>query len=155
VSVVIVSFNTREYLAACIASIMKTAGSLDVEIVVVDNNSTDGSREMVRSRFPAVRLICNTQNVGFAKANNQGVAATTGRYVLLLNSDARLLTNALRSMVEVLEGMPGVGLVGAQLRNPDGSFQAASTPFPDLGQEFLILSTLGRRLYGPWYPSRG
>jgi N-acetylglucosaminyl-diphospho-decaprenol L-rhamnosyltransferase len=155
VSVIIVNWNTRDLLAPCIGSILQMGDSFDVEIVVVDNASTDGSTALLRQQFPSVKLVANNENVGFAQANNQGAAVSQGRYILLLNSDARLLPNALQHMVDVLESMPGVGLVGAQLQNPDGSFQASHSMFPGLWQEFLILSTLGRRLYGKWYPSHG
>jgi len=155
VSIIIVNWNTRDLLCNCIESALRTAGSLEVEIIVVDNASTDGSVAAVRRQYPCVKLIANSQNVGFARANNQGVAASSGRYVLLLNSDARLLPNALQSMVATLNARPAVGLVGAQLRNADGSFQASISPFPGLWQEFLILSSLGRWRYGRYYPSRG
>jgi GT2 family glycosyltransferase len=155
VSVIIINWNTRELLADCIQSVLSTAGQLEVELIVVDNASTDGSAAMVRQRFPLVQVISNPTNVGFARANNQGVTASRGRYVLLLNSDARLLPQALQSLVDVLEHRPSVGLVGAQLRNPDGSFQASYSSFPGLWQEFLILSGLGRRFRGRWYPSHG
>ena len=155
VSIIIINWTTRDLLCDCINSALRTAGPLEIEIIVVDNASTDGSVAMVRRQFPFVTLIANSQNVGFARANNRGAAASRGKYQLLLNSDARLLPNSLQSMVAALEASPQVGLVGAQLRNPDGSFQASCSPFPGLWQEFLILSSLGRRLYGQWYPSRG
>jgi len=155
VSIIIVNWNTRDLLHDCIESALRTAGPLKVEIIVVDNASTDGSVAMVRRQYPFIKLIANSQNVGFARANNQAVAASRGQYLLLLNSDAHLLPNSLQSMAATLAAGPAVGLVGAQLRNSDGSFQASYSPFPGLWQEFLILSSLGRRLYGRWYPSRG
>lgn len=155
ISIVIVNWNTRDLLAQCLASVEQTTAGLKIETLVVDNASTDGSREMLRERFPGVRLIVNQENLGFARANNQGVAISQGRYVLLLNSDAQLLPNALQAMLAVAEAKPRVALVGAQLLNRDGSFQASHTPLPNLWQEFLILSGIGRTLYGRWYPSRG
>jgi len=155
VSIIIVNWNTHDLLADCLNSVAATSGDLDLEIVVVDNASTDGSQAMVRQRFPHVRLIANAENVGFARANNQGLAACQGRYALLLNSDALLTTHALQAMLDLAESKPRAGMIGAHLRNRDGSFQASHSPFPNLWQEFLILSGLGRLLYGRWYPSRG
>lgn len=155
VSIIIVNWNTRDLLANCLNSIAATAGDLDLETIVVDNASSDGSPAMMLRQFPHVRLLANQENVGFARANNQAAAASLGRYLLLLNSDAQLWPNALQALLDVAEANPRVGIVGAQLRNADGSFQASHTPFPNLWQEFLILSGIGRRLFGRWYPSRG
>ncbi len=154
-SIIILNWNTRDMLARCLESIAQTVGALNAEIIVVDNASTDGSQAMLRSQFPYVRLIQNDENVGFAKANNQAMAICQGRYALLLNSDTLLLDGALRAMLDLAEAQPRAGIVGAQLLNPDGSFQASYTRFPNLRQEFLILSGLGRQLYGRWYPSYG
>ncbi|MEK7326118.1 MAG: glycosyltransferase family 2 protein, partial [Chloroflexota bacterium] len=155
VSIIIVNWNTRDMLADCLNSIALTAGKLRVETIVVDNNSTDGSQAMVQERFPEARLIQNRQNVGFAKANNQAMAVMQGRYALLLNSDALATPGSIQALIELADSQPRAGLVGAQLVNPDGSFQASHTPFPSLWQEFLILTGLGRLLHGRWYPSRG
>lgn len=154
-SIIIVNWNTRDLLAQCLHSIYDTTGHLSLEIIVVDNASTDGSQEMVRQQFPHVCLIANLENVGFARANNQAMSVSNGRYMLLLNSDALLSANAVQTMIDLAEAKPQAGIVGAQLLNPDGSFQASHAPFPNLGQEFLILSGLGRMFYGRWYPSRG
>ena len=155
VAVIVVNWNTRELLAECLASVADTAENLDVETVVVDNGSSDGSPDMVRERFPRVRLIANRANLGFAPANNQAIAATDTPYVLMLNSDARLCRGALRCLLDRLESGPRAGLVGAQLRDPGGAFQLSHVRFPSLGREALVLSGLGRLLYGPWYPSFG
>ncbi|RMF48367.1 MAG: glycosyltransferase family 2 protein, partial [Anaerolineae bacterium] len=155
ISVIIVNWNTRQLLAQAIRSVQQTFGKLSVEIIVVDNGSTDGSQDMLRSHFPLVKVVQNTENVGFARANNQGARLARGEFLLLLNSDAELYPNAMQSMLEVMRAHPKAGIVGANLRNPGGSFQASHTPFPTLTQEFLILSGLGRALYGAHYPSRG
>lgn len=155
VSIIILNWNTRDLLADCLDSIAQTAGDLDITIIVLDNASTDGSQAMVQQRFPHVRLIVNQENVGFARANNQGMAVSDGRYALLLNSDALLTPGTLQALVRLADAKPQAGIVGAQLLNPDGSFQASHTPFPSLWREFLILSGVGRALYGRWYPSRG
>ncbi|GAB4524244.1 MAG: glycosyltransferase family 2 protein [Anaerolineales bacterium] len=155
VSVIIVNWNTKDLLAAAIQSVIDTAGELGVDIIVVDNGSTDGSQAMLRSHFPLVKVVQNTENIGFARANNQGAHLANGDFLLLLNSDAKLYPEAMQSMLAVMAAHPKAGIVGANLRNPDGSFQASHTPFPTLRQEFLILSGLGRALYGVYYPSRG
>src|SRR5207245_425129 len=100
-----------------------SSGGTAIETIVVDNDSTDGSQAMVRERFPPVRLIANDRNRGFGAANNQAIATTDAPYVLMLNSDARLPPGALAHLLERLEGEPRAGLVGAQLRYPDGTFQ--------------------------------
>jgi GT2 family glycosyltransferase len=155
ITIVIVSWNTCNLLADCIYSITQTTNELDVEVIVIDNGSVDGSQAMLSKQFPHVRLIQNQENVGFARANNQVLAMNPGHYALLLNSDALLLPNALEAMVDLAEAQPRAGIIGACLLNTDGSFQASHSPFPNLWQEFLILSGLGRLFYGRWYPSRG
>lgn len=157
VSIVILNWNTRELLLRCIATALSpdVCSGLSLEIIVVDNASSDDSVACLRERFPDVRLIANTANVGFAKANNQGVRLSTAPFSLLLNSDAFLTPGALPALLNVLRQQPKAALVGAQLRNADGSFQASHTPFPTLGREFLILSGAGRALLGPNFPSHG
>jgi len=163
-SVIIVNWNTRDMLAECIDSIEQTTPDLSLEIIVVDNNSSDGSQAMVREKYPHVRLIANQDNVGFAKANNQAMRVAEGRYFLLWNSDAFVPPypmkkdapkgTAIQTLLRLAEAHPKAGMVGAQLRNADSSFQASYTPFPNFWQEFLILSGLGRQIYARWYPSR-
>jgi N-acetylglucosaminyl-diphospho-decaprenol L-rhamnosyltransferase len=155
ISVVIANWNARHLLECCLRSILTAGEGFLREVIVVDNGSTDDSVAMARERFPQVRLVENAQNDGFARANNRGVRLARGDHVLLLNTDAFLAPGALRAMIELAECKPNAGLVGAQLRNPDGTFQASHTPFPTLWREFLILSGLGRALHGPWYPSHG
>lgn len=154
-TVIIVNWNTRELLVRCLESVASTTGDLDLETIVVDNGSTDGSPEMLRARFPQVRLLANRENVGFGRAVNQAAAATDSPYLLLLNSDARLLPGALQSLLRVAESRPRAGVVGARICNPDGTVQASHVSFPTLGREFLVLSGFGRLLFGPWYPSHG
>jgi N-acetylglucosaminyl-diphospho-decaprenol L-rhamnosyltransferase len=154
-SIIVVNWNTRDLLAQCLRSVYQTSDNLDFEIVVVDNASTDGSVEMVERLFPHIGLITNQENVGFARANNQAIARCQGRYVLLLNSDTRVLFESLCNVVRFMDEHPRAGIVGVRLLNPDGTFQASYTPFPTLWLEFLILSTLGRRLIRATFPSYG
>ncbi|OQY48660.1 MAG: hypothetical protein B6242_01760 [Anaerolineaceae bacterium 4572_78] len=155
VSIVILNWNTRQLLADCIETIFQYQGNLNIEIIVVDNNSSDDSQTMIQTQYPHVKLIENHKNVGFAKGNNQGVVISQAKYVLLLNSDAFLHENSLQILLGLIETTPQIGIVGAHLRNEDGTFQASHTDFPTLWQELLILSGLGRLFYGHWYPSYG
>ena len=155
IAIIVPSWNTRELLAACLDSIAATAGELRVETIVVDNGSSDGSEALVRDRFPSVRLLANPDNVGFARACNQGAALTQAAYVVFLNSDAQLLPGALQRLLALAAAKPRAGIIGAQIRNTDGSFQASHARFPSQMQAFLVLSGLGRLVVGPWYPSRG
>lgn len=154
-SIIIVNWNTCELLAQCLHSLYKTIQNLYFEIFVVDNASSDRSIEMVRRLFTEVRLIENTDNVGFVRANNQAIDRCNGRYVLLLNSDTKVLSGSIEEMVRFMDKHPSAGAAGARLLNPDGSFQASYSPFPTLWQEILILSTLGRCLIRPSFPSYG
>jgi N-acetylglucosaminyl-diphospho-decaprenol L-rhamnosyltransferase len=154
-SVVIVNWNTRALLAECIVAVEHEAAAITHDIWVVDNGSTDDSVAMLRRDFPHIHLIESRINLGFAGANNLAMQRSTGRYLLLLNTDAIVRPGAIRALLHLAESAPRAGIVGAHLLNPDGAFQASYTNFPTLWQEFLILSTLGRRLRGRWYPSHG
>ncbi len=121
--IVIVSFNTAHLLADCLCSIPQGAEELDYRTIVVDNGSKDGSAEMLARDFPHVRLIQNSRNRGFGAANNQGIHASTGRYVVLLNSDTRVLPGALKRLVDFMEARPQAGACGPRLARPDGRTQ--------------------------------
>lgn len=155
VSVVILNWNTRDLLAECLRTTAAQSDGLSLELIVVDNASTDDSVALVRRDFPHVRVVESPANVGFAAGNNLGVREAGGRCVLLLNTDAFLKPGALRALVDVLDAQPRAGLVGARLVNADGSFQASHTAFPTLTREFLILSGLGRLFFGAHFPSHG
>jgi GT2 family glycosyltransferase len=113
--------------------------SSDLELLVVDNASSDGSSEMVRAQFPSVWLIENQENVGFAAANNQAIRRAHGRYVVLLNSDAELRRGALEALVAFMEVHPRAGAAGARLLNADGSLQPSCHPLPTPEREFWRL----------------
>ncbi|MCS7272928.1 MAG: glycosyltransferase family 2 protein [Fimbriimonadales bacterium] len=124
VSVIIVSYNTRELLRACLCSLLHQEGDCPrLEIVVVDNASTDGSAAMVASEFPQVRLIANHDNRGFGAACNQGLAVAQGRYALILNADVRAEPSALSRLVAFMDTHPSAVACGGQLRYPDGRVQ--------------------------------
>lgn len=155
ISVVIVNWNTCALLAKCIAAVEQEAASVLHDIWVVDNGSSDDSVAMLRRDFPHVHVIESQTNLGFAGANNLAMQRSEGRYLLLLNTDAIVTPGSILALLELAEKTPRAGIVGAHLLNPDGSFQASHTDFPTLWQEFLILTTIGRRLRGSWYPSHG
>ena len=144
-SIVIVSWNTRELTLRCLAALVAATGELRVETIVVDNGSTDGSPVAIRARFPPVRLVEPGRNLGFAGGNNAGLALATGRFVCLLNPDTEPQPSALTALVGFLEAHPAIGAVGPRLRNPDGSEQAVGFRFPTLAQIFLDLFPLGGR----------
>jgi N-acetylglucosaminyl-diphospho-decaprenol L-rhamnosyltransferase len=155
VSIIIVNWNTCALLGDCLEAVYRHMGDLSVEVIVIDNASTDGSAQMTQARFPTTCLVLNGENVGFARACNQAMAISSGRYMLLLNSDAQVTPGALRALVSLADAEPRAGVVGARLVFPDGTFQASHTRFPTLWQEFLILSGIGRLWRGRWYPSHG
>lgn len=132
-SIVVLSWNTEDLLRACLESLARIEPGLDVETVVVDNASTDGSAAMVRERFPACRLIVNARNLGYAEGNDVGIRAARGRHVFLLNSDTEVLPDAPRRLVEYLDAHPDCGAVGAKLLNKDGTLQRACMRFPGFG----------------------
>jgi GT2 family glycosyltransferase len=137
-SIIVVNWNTRELTARCLNAVESTVKKISYEIIVVDNNSSDGSQDMVREQFPNVKLIANTENGGFAKANNQGIQISQGRYVLLLNSDAFVLENTLDMMVAFMDAHPEAGMAGCKLLYENGSLQASCATFPTLATEFYI-----------------
>lgn len=136
-SVVIVNWNARHLLAQCLASVYAYPPEGEFEVFVVDNASSDGSADMVRREFPQVRLIQNTENVGFARANNQAMRTSRGRYVLLLNSDTIVQPGALDSMVCFADQHPEAGVVGGRLLNADESLQPSWAQFPTFWSELL------------------
>ncbi len=165
-SIIIVSWNVRDLLRACLRSVVRGQGSgvrgqgsgdnscplstdhrplstdhrplstdhrpLSTELIVVDNASTDGSAEMVAAEFPEVRLITNGENLGFTRANNQGLTLARGRYILFLNPDTEVVGDALATMVAYMDAHPAVGALGPQLRYGDGRMQSSRRRFPTL-----------------------
>jgi GT2 family glycosyltransferase len=119
-SVVIASWNTAALLEDCLASLFLSPPPDQMEAIVVDNASSDDSAARVRRNWPAVRLIQNAQNLGFARANNQGITASRGRYILLLNSDTVAPPGALAGLVDFMDEHPEAGAVGPRLLRPDG-----------------------------------
>ncbi len=136
-SIIIVSWNVRDLLRACLHSIDAGRGDLALEVIVVDGASSDGSVDMVQTEFPWVNLIACDENVGFPRGNNLGLAEADGRYHLLLNPDTEIRGDALSVMVDYLNRHPDVGVVGPQLLNADGSIQSSRRRFPTLATAFF------------------
>ncbi len=161
-SVIVVSWNVRDLLRRCLHSLLQAPGfhleaepNVDtppppgrrLEIVVVDNGSSDGSPGTIRGEFPGVRLVANQENRGFTAANNQGLTLSRGRWLLLLNPDTELVGAALSTMVEYMVSHPHVGALGPQLRYPDGSLQSSRRRFPTFATA-LVESTVVQE----WWP---
>ncbi|NUB46451.1 glycosyltransferase family 2 protein [Fertoebacter nigrum] len=140
-SIVIVSWNTRDLLRDCLTSVFRGLGPLAAEVWVVDNGSTDGSPAMLAADFPQVRLIANADNRGFAAANNQALSRAAGRYLLLLNTDTLVHGAVLPDAVAWLDAHPGVGVMGPRILNADGTLQGSASAFPTLAR--LARQTLG------------
>lgn len=132
VSVIIVNWNTQEILRDCLKSVYEETRDISFEVVVVDNASSDGSVEMVQEKFPQVILIENTENRGFAAANNQGMCVARGRYVLLLNSDTIVLDGAIQKTIAFADQHTEAAVVGCKTFYPDGALQRNCFMYPAL-----------------------
>ena len=147
-SIVVVSYNTKAMTEACLDSVYRNLCRLNAQVILVDNDSKDGSVDMVRERFPQVELIANADNRGFAKANNQGFALCKGEYILLLNSDTVVLDDVLQRSVEYAREHRDVGAFGCRVLNTDRTMQPTCSGFPTLFR-LLLLATSLDRLKGP------
>jgi GT2 family glycosyltransferase len=121
-SVIIVSYNVKYFLEQCLHAVERASRNYTVEIFVVDNNSVDGSAQMVAGKFPRIRLIANTDNLGFARANNQAILLASGRYILLLNPDTLVQEDTFDSCLQFLDGQPDVGCLGVKMIDGKGNF---------------------------------
>ncbi|MFN0085251.1 MAG: glycosyltransferase family 2 protein [Blastocatellia bacterium] len=145
VSVVVVSFNTRDLLRDCLGTLEREAGGVAYETIVVDNASRDASADMVAREFPAAKLIRSPVNQGFAAANNRGFAIARGRYVVLLNSDAFLRPGDLALSVRRMDADPRIGVGGARLVGRDDSWQPSARMFPSFTNDLLTITGLSTR----------
>jgi len=125
ISVIIVNYNVKDYLLQCLRSLNASVGSITTEVIVVDNDSHDGSVEELQPLFPFVRWIALDENIGFGRANNVGLEHASGRYVLYLNPDTIIGADTLSVMCRFLDEHPKTGIAGCKVLNPDGSFQVA------------------------------
>ena len=153
-SVVIVNYNVRLLLEECIKSVEKALDGIEGDIFVIDNNSSDGSVEYIRERFPKVHIIANKENLGFARANNQAIRMTDAEYILLLNPDTVVYENTLQGCLDFMDANPEAGGVGVRMLTREGnaapeSRRAVPTPWV----AFLKMLGLTSRYYMshlPW-----
>jgi hypothetical protein len=145
-SIILVSYNTRELLKGCLVSIYKTVNNIDFEVIIIDNSSIDGSPEMVESDFQDVRLIRNSENMYYAIANNQAMRVAQGRYVLLLNSDTIVKDGGVEYLVDFMENNHKVAAAGPKILNMDGSLQSKGFYFPSVRRLLLGLFGVNRLL---------
>lgn len=153
ISIIIVNWNTQRHLRNCLRAIADTVQGMDYEIIVVDNASHDGSVDMLKQEFPAVIVIENQENRGFAAANNQAMGRMRGRYALLLNTDTLLQQNAVFLLFSFMELNPAAAMACGQLLNADGSKQNSIAAFPDILTLITNTSLLEYLLPGR-YPSK-
>ncbi|OGM02398.1 hypothetical protein A2115_02955 [Candidatus Woesebacteria bacterium GWA1_41_8] len=136
-SIIIVNYNTKDLLINCLGSIRKKTKGIEYEIIVIDNASSDGSVGILkRLEGRDVKVILNRQNLGFAKANNQGIRIAKGRFILLLNSDTKIEDSVLVDMIAFMDKNPRIGIASCALRGKNGSLQATGGYFPTLPRVF-------------------
>ena len=139
-SIVIINYNTKNVLRDCINSIFHHATDITFEVIVVDNNCSDESREMLMTDFPDVLLIANNTNVGFEKANNKGIGRAAGNNILLLNSDTLLIDSSLGRAISSVSRNKKIGVVGCRVLNHDGSLQYSCFHSPTIISEIVFFT---------------
>lgn len=142
ISVVIVGWNAKHYLDLCLESLAKAPPRRSTEVFVVDNASTDGSVEMIEAKFPWVKLIKSSENLGFAKGNNVAIRQCQGRYIALVNPDVIVFPGCLDALADFLDENPRVGNVGPRVFNPDMTQQSTCRRFPTLWNNFCSATRL-------------
>ena len=159
-SVIILTWNQRDVLHRCLCSLMPAIEGISHEVIVVDNGSSDGSLQMLEQSFPEVTVIANAENRGVAAARNQGITASTGRYILILDNDTVVNAEAIEGMLTYLEQNPQAGIVACRLLNEDHTVQNSMKPYPGLIQKMrnvLRLTTSTTRFrtdeHGVIYPT--
>jgi hypothetical protein len=148
-SIVIVNMNAADFLAECLRSIVETRKDVSVEVILVDNGSTDRSLEVANEIMPETIVLRQRNNVGYVRANNIGLRVATGRYVMFLNNDTRLYPGCFSELLRFLDSHPNVGVVSPQILNPDGTDQGCARTFPS-----VMNGLFGRRsALTRWFPS--
>jgi GT2 family glycosyltransferase len=141
-SIIIVSWNAKDYLRKCVESVIKESSKYKSEIIVVDNASTDGSAGLIKDTFKQVKVITNDANYGFAKANNIGIRHSVGKYVLFINSDVEVVKGCIDRMVPFMEQHPEIGMLGPQIIDSRGNMQRPCMGFPTLWNTLCRASSL-------------
>ncbi|SPP66510.1 glycosyltransferase family 2 protein [Nitrospira lenta] len=155
-SMAVISYNTRDLLLACLQSVQDSTTNVKYELIVVDNASRDGSADAVRIRFPHITVIANAENEGFAKACNQAAVVSSGRYLLLLNSDTVMQQHTLRTMMTCLDQHLDIGVVSCLQRDGEGRVLQSCFPFPSIRDHVRyaeMLPTVVRRVVGTLPPT--
>jgi GT2 family glycosyltransferase len=147
VSIIIVTWNGKKYALECLDSLRAFHSDLKYEVIVVDNASTDGTPEAIAVDYPEVKLFRNSANLGFAKANNIGIAASRGDYVALVNSDVVVPPGCFEKMIAYLKAQPEVGLMGPKMLSPDGGLGQSVNRVPTVWNYFCF--SLGLHLLIP------
>ncbi len=143
-SVCVVNWNTRDLLRACLQSLYRYPPSEPIEVIVVDNASADGSAAMVRAEFPQVVLIANSENLGYARGNNQAMQRAQGEFILLLNPDTEVFEDTLDNALAFMRAHPDAGAIGAKQLFPDGRVQPSVRGFPTPANLLFEVSGLAR-----------
>lgn len=152
-SIVIICWNDWKVIENCLRSIFEGTHDIEFEVIVSDNGSSDGSIEKIRQQFPAVRLLENRANLGFARGNNAGIREARGEYVLILNPDTIIHDGSLDRWIAFADRHPEAGAFGCRVNNPDGTYQQSARPFPTPLREWLRalgLQPLGHLVPGPF-----
>src|ERR1044072_1964398 len=136
-SIIIINYNAINYLTDCLITLEKQFDHIEHEVCLVDNASTDGSLELLSQKFPEVKVLANTVNLGFSKAVNLGLKNTQGEFVIWLNPDSEILNDAIHELIEYFDDHPQVGIIGAQLINADGTIQLSCRSFPSYKTAFF------------------
>ena len=142
ISVVIVGWNAKHYLELCLESLVSAPPRRSTEIIVLDNASSDGSAEMIKERFPQVKVIRSEENLGYPRGSNVAIRQCTGRYIALVNPDVTVFPDCLDNLADFLDQNPKVGLVGPRVFNPDLSQQSTCRRFPTLWNNFCSATAL-------------
>jgi len=152
-SIIIINWNTKKALLDCLSSVYSNTKNISYEVIIVDNASTDGSVEETKTKYSSINVINNERNLGFAASLNKGIKSAKSKYILSLNSDARVTEEALESMVMFMDDNRRVGIAGAQLINEDGNLQNSFDNIPNL-ITVLLNKKLFRLLFPSKYPSK-
>jgi GT2 family glycosyltransferase len=155
-SIIVVNFNTRDLLKACLGSVYTETKGVEFEVIVVDNNSCDGSQEMLEKEFPRVVKVFNRDNKRWAGGNNQGIKIAKGSIIALLNSDTVVIKDAFAKTIQFMNRFPEASIVGCKLLNPDGSLQTSCKGFPSIWNFFeesffLYLLFPHSKIFGHYY----
>ena len=142
ISVIIISFNGIDYIDDCLSSTTDSLKDTDFEIIVIDNNSTDGTVGFINRHYPQVHLIPNSSNLGFARAVNQGLKIARGQFILILNQDTKIINRAIPMLAEKMKNDNRIGAIGPKFISPDGRLQKSTRSFPRYRDLFFELTGL-------------